>query len=477
MVLLFDSLILTLLVAAGPTSAPTSLPLPLLDATPITALASYEDQGRLRIVGVGGGGGGGGCTESNVLTEGASSCPLLTGSNLFGSYIGAWRLPSNDANCTYENMGAGKLSDLHLTSATSLYLTDGERLAEMNIPTLTQNADADSLNQGTFATNGNCINIIGDSNDGLFFDDTNGEQYNNSFLSALVGYGGHLYVGGYNYFTGEGPFSLLGLFKVTPPLNNAVIGDTVQGWDGDGVITTSTHAYTGHYADVIPAEWQTALGGPVFFGGSSGIPIIDRTTNGPSFIVIDPTQIGTTMVTGQGLLYYKVTNSSATLGEYAANIAPSTWGATASLGGCVAINETRTFACVYSIGTGATYGACYGAPDIINGNGCNGVIPPGGDPESGGEGYHAPPYVFKAMLFDLNKFKAVKDGTGGWTHENVAPYEVVTLTLPYDPAVHRVGGMAYDAVNHRLHFLQLRVWGPGDGWSVGLVYQVTGVTP
>lgn len=420
------------------------------------------------------GGGGGTCDAANVAA-GASGCPLLTASNLFGNYLGAHRLPSSDANCTYEYLGS-KLSDIELSSASTFYLTDGGRLAEINIPTLRTDADPANLNQGTFTATGACIDILGDSNDGLFFDDTDGEQFNNSFISALLSYGGNLYVGGYNYFTGAGPFSLKGLFKVTPPLNSAVIGDTVQGWDGDGVITTSTHAYTGQYAGQIPTEWQTALGGPAYFGGSSSLPIIDRTTNGPSFIVIDPTEIGTTTVTGQGLVYYRVTNSSATLGEYAATVAPSTWGATAGLGGCTIIDGTRTFVCIYSIGTGATYGACYGAPDIINGNGCNGVIPPGGDPERGGnEGYHAPPYVIKVMLFDLNDFKAVKDGTGGKTHENVAPYYVDVLSLPYDVAIHSVGGLDYDAVNHRLHFLQLRVWGGVDnGWPVGLVYQVSG---
>ena len=440
----------------------------LLSFVTITSSFAEDQWRRLRRVGSGG---GGTCDAANVAA-GASNCPLRTGSEIFGNFVGAWKVPTNDPLCTYENMGSGRMGDMHLTSATSTWITDGYSLAELNLPTLSTVTPASSLPSATFAQN--CIDILGNASDGLFKDDVDGDAHSGAFISSLVEYGGKVYIGGYDYFSGAIPFSMLGLFKVTPPLVSAVIGDTVQGWDGDGVWGTSTHAFTGHFADEIATEWQTALGGPVYFGGSSSIPIITRTTNGPSFIVIDPTEIDSDSVTGQGLLYYLDSSSTATMGEYGTSIAPDRWGSTAHIGGCVILNGTRTWLCVGRRGNGELYSPCYGAPDEINGNGCNGVIPPGGDPEHNGEGYHAPNYEFMYWLFDLNKLKAVKDGTGGWTHENVAPYEYGELTLPYENHFHMPGPVDYDPVNKRLHVMRLRAWGgpQNDGWPIGLVYQV-----
>jgi hypothetical protein len=78
------------------------------------------------------------------------------------------------------------------------------------------------------------------------------------------------------------------------------------------------------------------------------------------------------------------------------------------------------------------------------------------------------------MLYDLNKLKAVKDGTGGWTHENVAPYEYGAFTLSVSAFRHRLLGLAYDASTQRLHTIVLRTWGGIDrDFPAGIVIPVT----
>jgi hypothetical protein len=148
----------------------------------------------------------------------------------------------------------------------------------------------------------------------------------------------------------------------------------------------------------------------------------------------------------------------------------SAWSATAILAGCQMINETRTMICLYMKGTGTALGACYGTSPTPPGD-C-GI--PMEDPEYEGIGYHAPPYEYKYMLYDLNDLKAVKDGTGGKTHENVTPYEFGEFTLSFTTRRHRLLGLAYDSTNHRLHTMSVRVWGGADlDYPIGIVIPVS----
>jgi len=177
----------------------------------------------------------------------------------------------------------------------------------------------------------------------------------------------------------------------------------------------------------VPAEWQAKLGGTAVTGLCC-VPIVSRTSFGPSAFAFNPAQVGQPDVTATPLLYY--TSDHATLGQWSGS--NPTYGATTQIGGMVIVPGTRSLLYFGSNGTGPY---CYGPS--TNEPGRAGTMPPEGgeaycyDPASPHKGPHAYPYNTQVWAYDLNDLAAAKAGRKRpW---DVVPYGVWPLTLPLTP--------------------------------------------
>jgi hypothetical protein len=177
----------------------------------------------------------------------------------------------------------------------------------------------------------------------------------------------------------------------------------------------------------VPPEWQDKLGGAAVTGLCC-VPIVSRTSFGPSAFAINPAQVGQPDVTGTPLLYY--TSDHATLGQWSGS--NPTYGATTQIGGMVIVPGTRSLLYFGSNGTGSY---CYGPS--TNERGRVGTMPPEGgeafcyDPASPHKGPHAYPYNAQVWAYDLNDLAAAKAGRKRpW---DVVPYGVWPLALPLTP--------------------------------------------
>jgi hypothetical protein len=431
-------------------------------------VVSEEEQARLRQTPTG----SGDCNESNVMSGGATNCPLLTASDIgiTSNVLDAEGYYKIDTALVDERLLYGGLA-MTTGDPTKVWVNTGGGLGQITLPALVDSSNTALFNTATTVQAG--VDMNGSSSAGLFCDDVNCENTTGAYLSAVLEITNHLIVGGFNYFDSLGSGSVdKGFFRVSKTLSAFSYPGAVRPWDGDGIVTI-TQAFATQYCGHTPTEWQTALGNIHYCGSSSAFPIVSRTSNGPSIIMLDLGQVNTTTVTGQGLLYYLGSGPTATLGEYSSSVTPDQWSSTAILAGCQMINNTRTMVCLGANGTGTDYGTCYGTTPTPPGD-C-GI--PMDDPEYQGIGYHAPPYRYKYWLYDLNDLKAVKDGTGGKTHENVAPYAHGHFALAFTPFRHRLVGLTYDATNHRLHTLAVRVYGGTDrDFPAGVAIQVD-ITP
>ena len=416
----------------------------------------------------------GACDAASVAT-GAANCPLLTASD-FGisggvlNAAGFAKLPNPPFanNDPFHGGLAMKSGD-----ATKMWLNTGWFITEITIPTLVDSSNPTLFNTASTVQTPAYVDANGSVSNGQFYDEVDGETTSNAYLSSVLDIGTYLVIGGFNYFLASGAApGDRALFRLPRTFSSFSYPGAVKGWDGDGIVT-NTQGFVTQFCGHTPAEWQTALGNIHYCGSSSSFPIVSRTSNGPSVIMLDLGQVNTTTVTGQGLLYYLGSTSGATLGEYSSSVTQDPWSSTAWLGGCQMINLTRTMICLYVNGTGTEYGTCYGTTPTPPGD-C-GI--PMLDPERDGIGYHAPPYKYMYMLYDMNKLKAVKDGTGGWTHENVAPYEYGTFTLAVSAFQKKFIGLAYDSTTQRLYTIVNRVWGGTDRDFAALMGIQVDITP
>lgn len=195
----------------------------------------------------------------------------------------------------------------------------------------------------------------------------------------------------------------------------------------------------------VPAEWQADLGGP-YFTGQCGLPIISRSSSGPSVSVFDPTQIGISPSIAQMLLGYPYTQ--ATIGAW--NSTGQLYNAACDFGGYIAPAGTNSLLFFGRSGGGPF---CYGAgtddPSL------NLLPVPGSpgqiycyDPVYQNEGTHGYPYTFFVWAYDLHDLADVKLGRRHpW---DVVPYATWTLTLPFTVDNHLLTGATYDPGTQRV---------------------------
>jgi len=197
------------------------------------------------------------------------------------------------------------------------------------------------------------------------------------------------------------------------------------------------------YMGLIPPEWQTLLGGSAFTGNSV-MSINSMCSNGPSFYVFNPNDVGVkSPIPSTPLMYFDYPDHMLANPNSANNLFSR---ADQNNAGIVFPSGTRSVLFV------ARHG--YGAPTYKQDDGgCGG---------GGGEG--AKPYRRQVTAFDANDLLAVKNGSK--QPYQIQPYGWWTLAGPSDSCgKFAYSGLAYDPNTRRIYAAfdygespQIHVW-------------------
>lgn len=194
--------------------------------------------------------------------------------------------------------------------------------------------------------------------------------------------------------------------------------------------------HTAGWISPVPAEWQSILGGPYITGASSGIPIIGRTSVGPSAFVFDPQDVGrTSPISTTRLLDFSLNHplhadleNSSGANKLWTHLSRVTYG--------VIVPGTRTYLTLGYSG-GHESGVCYKCTQD-NGVECGGYCAPQADD-----------YYHFYWLWDVNDLVAVKNGEKQ-PHE-VRPYASGEFVSPFAGDEAQLGGASFDPATGRLY--------------------------
>lgn len=347
-------------------------------------------------------------------------------------FIGGFRLPSNVYGVSDLNYAEGPIA--HNPVNKSLFIvghSQKQALAEFRIPELVNSDSIEDMNMAgspiqAFSTildrvtNGNSQNIsrIG----GMLF-------YKDAEVSALV-------VNAYEYYDGAGD-STHTTAVIRDPDN--IAGSVIDGFfEYDG-----KSGHTSGWLSAIPSEWQGTLGGTHITGQSSGIPIIGRTSVGPSAFSFNIADVATTSAT-QGtiattrLLDFSLDNplnsdlsNTSMTNDLWTHLSRATYGFIPP--------GTRTYVTLGYSG-GHKTGICYKC-EQDNGEVCGGYCTP-----------EVSDNYFYYWLWDLNELVNVKNGK--INSYAVRPYEYGQFPTVYDSF--RIGGGTFDSETGRLYLSFLK---------------------
>lgn len=185
--------------------------------------------------------------------------------------------------------------------------------------------------------------------------------------------------------------------------------------------------YASGYMGLIPPEWTSLLGGPAFTGNSV-MSINSQCSNGPSFYVFNPDQVGTSSpIPSIPLMYFPYPSGMLANPDVANDLFSK---ADQYNAGIVFPSGTRSILFISRHG--------YGSPTYKAADGCGGEA-----------GNGAAPYRRQVTAFDANDLLSVKKGTK--LPYAVKPYAWWTLPGPIDPcATFAYSGLAYDPVSRRI---------------------------
>jgi hypothetical protein len=372
----------------------------------------------------------GGAIVTGVMSPGRSAVadpigpalPLLTRSSL--TYVGAFNVPHQDDNdrpLGYSGHALGYDPARHglFFGGHDWY----QELCEIGIPpTISLTQTASILQNCTDVTEGR-LDLVDD------------------YLPKLGGtlvYNGRLIISAYGYYDANYN-QVLSHFA-----SSAILSQT---GDIDGPYQVGDWAgIVAGYMTTIPAEWQSALGGPALTGQCC-IPIISRTSAGPAASVFDPDDVGRTdPVSATVVLAYPLEHPLAevdTQNDYF-NLATQIVGVAFPPGTSSVLFFGRQGTGPYCYGTGAECG----------------------DPVDDSKGTHAYPYVHQVWAYDALDLVAVKNGEKqAW---EVQPYALWRLSEMDDTGGARMVGATYDPASGRVYITEAY----GEEPAVH-VYQIT----
>ncbi|MBI1294246.1 hypothetical protein GC175_04725 [bacterium] len=223
---------------------------------------------------------------------------------------------------------------------------------------------------------------------------------------------------------------------------------------------TGGAGHTSGWISPVPAEWQSILGGSYITGASSGIPIIGRTSVGPSAFIFDPEDVGrTSPISTTKLLDFSLDHplhedleNSSGANKLWTHLSRATYG--------VIVPGTRTYLTLGYSG-GHESGVCYKCTQD-NGVECGGYCAPQTDD-----------YYHFYWLWDMNDLVAVKNGEME-AHE-VRPYASGEFVTPFAGDEPQLGGASFDPATGRLYITAQkadRAQGEFTNPPVVMVYKV-----
>lgn len=276
-------------------------------------------------------------------------------------------------------------------------------------------------------------------------------------IGGLWPFGDKLAVTVWDYYDANGAQTLSHFVR---PLNLSLLGSV----KGPMRTTAPKAGYVAGAFASIPASWRLRLGGSVLHG-LSAVPIISRSSLGPSAWTIDPTQMGSiNPVPVTPLVYYPIDNSGDPANQhYLGKYGTDNPYYNGTGGQQYPVFPTNGDSLLF-IGTHGTGSYCYGE---------GGATEPAGavhwckDPISTDKGPHGYPYVYRVWAYDAKDLETVRIGMRKpW---EVKPYAYWDLPLP-EVWRSQVTGVAYDPSTSRLFVGQ----GFADGASPLIhVYTVT----
>jgi hypothetical protein len=219
-----------------------------------------------------------------------------------------------------------------------------------------------------------------------------------------------------------------------------------------GLVVKNPVRFTNTVLADVPEILQASVGGSALTGGCC-VNISAGTSNGPAAMAWTPSGLAAGQVTVP-LLAYPIPN---VLNAW--NVQSDVWNGTTQVAGMFVTGHSLVFVERHGIGP-----FCYGTGGAVR----PADLPAGAvwcpDPADGSKGTHAYPYVYKALAYDLDALIAAR--AMPWT---VKPYGNWNFEMPGSLSGHRLNGLAFDRLGHRLFVEQWR----GDGtWPKIHVYQV-----
>jgi len=373
-----------------------------------------------------------------------SKLPLVQQADL--QYLGGFRVPQGALNG--DDLSYGGMPMAFNPANNSLFIGSMlNKITEISIPTPLNSTDAGAMPVAAFLqpsfvdpTDGHLGKVTGGTN----------------LLGGLLVHSGRLIVSGFGYYDATGAAHVSHAAR-----SLTFTTANFSGWSS--VWRAERSGFVAGYMADLPIEWQSRLGGPALTGQCC-LPIITRTSFGPSAFAFDPSQVGQAKVTATPLLYYDALHP--TLGPWEG--ANPTFSATTTVNGVVVIPGTRSALFFGRNGLGAY---CYGdgTSDKALAN-----TPGKGlcyDPLSSSKGQHGYPYRYQIWAYDLNDFAAVKAGKKQpW---DVKPYGVWALDQLSGEVGTGIGGLGYDSARQTIYVSQLNANRVGCCGSLPVVHAFT----
>ncbi len=366
-------------------------------------------------------------TAEDTVAAPPQELPLLSIKDF--QYVGAFRLPSRKYGESDLNYSEGPIA-LN-PDRKSLFIVGHahqQAIAEFPIPELVDSTVLAELNMAGDPIQP-FVTILHRASGG----NSQGNNRIGGMLYVSGPEGPELLVNAYEYYDapGDNTLSMLAVRDANDLAESDVDGYfEVQGRPG----------HTAGWMSPIPGPWRSLLGGDFLTGNSSGIPIISRTSVGPSAFAFNPrdvvgkksvpTPVATTKLLDfslAGRLHDDLSNKSRQ-NDLWNHLSRAVYG--------IIVPGTRTY---------ATFGHSGGNESGVGYK----IVQDNGRRTGGYSSFAVKDNYHYYWFWDVNDLAGVR--AGEIKPHDVRPYEYGIFRTPFEGSTHRLGGGAFDASTGRIY--------------------------
>ncbi|MCO6430995.1 MAG: hypothetical protein J5J00_09050 [Deltaproteobacteria bacterium] len=366
----------------------------------------------------------------SALAQSPADLPLLSLSDF--EYAGAFRLPADQFGSSSLNYSEGPIE--YNPARNSIYIVGHnhhQEIAEFQVPELVQSTELEDLNMAGAPLQQFSDSVLGRA--------SQGNSQNINRIGGLRLISGALVVNAYEYYDADGNANHTTLVvRDADSLDTSAVNGYYSFMGGAG--------HTSGWISPVPSEWQSLVGSAYITGQSSGIPIISRTSVGPSAFAFDPASLldsGPGEVPTVRLLDFSLDNplhsdlsNDSRSNDAWTHLSRATYGFIAP--------GSRTYVTIGSSG-GHNSGVCYKCTPSGASQACGGYCARNVNDNN--------KYYW---LWDVNDLVAVKAGQKA--SHSVRPYEYGVFPAPFNSD--SIGGGSFDPASGLLY---LSVQGADDG--------------